>query len=421
MNYFGDPSKSDSGSASGNAPEARAGVGTLLRATRLRLGQELQDISSALRIRNGYLQALEDGDMASLPGTAYAIGFVRAYAGHLGLDSEEVVRRYKAEVNATQHRTELIFPAPVPDSGIPRGAVLLMAMVVAGAAYGGWYYLSSVDKRVVDLVAEPSGRLMAMLDGNRGVPAADGADSAAPAGVPAPAAAAPTAEPDTAVAPAGPLESATPVAETPVAAASVTDTPAAEVPVAAASADVSTAAEVAPTPTPAVVEPPVAAVPAPDAVPAAAPDSQPAETETPQVAALTTATITSVSDDAPVAEPADAAVRAIPQAPAETIAAAGGQTFGAVARQARIVLRAREDAWVQVRDASNGLVLTRMLRAGDIYRVPPRDGLRLITGNAGALEIVVDGQVTPPLGEIGVVRRDVPLDAEQLLAGIPAN
>ncbi len=409
MNYFGNPSDGGKSADKDDAPEARTGVGTLLRATRLRHGEELQDISTSLRIRLGYLQALEDGDTAALPGTAYAIGFVRAYADHLGLDSEEVVRRYKDEVNATQHKTELIFPAPVPDSGIPRGAVLLMAMVVAGAAYGGWYYLSSVDQRVVNLVSEPSERLMTMLGRDEGT-------ATAPVNALAPV---------TETATAAPVAAPEPTAAVSVPVTTVVTEPAivAE-PAANAAAPVESAAPVAaaPEPAPAAAPAPVTAAPEPAPAPAQA-SPTPAETAEPaELAALSTATITSVSDEVPVAE--TAAVSAIPEVPAastDTAPATAGQSFGAAARQARIVLRAREDAWVQVRDASNGLVLTRMLRAGDTYRVPPRDGLRLITGNAGALEIVVDGQVTPPLGEIGVVRRDVPLDAEQLLAGVPAN
>jgi cytoskeleton protein RodZ len=62
------------------------------------------------------------------------------------------------------------------------------------------------------------------------------------------------------------------------------------------------------------------------------------------------------------------------------------------------------------------------LRAGDTYFVPNRPGLLLLTGNAGALEVSVDGQALPPIGPIGAVRRNVSLDPENLLstAGQPA-
>ena len=64
---------------------------------------------------------------------------------------------------------------------------------------------------------------------------------------------------------------------------------------------------------------------------------------------------------------------------------------------------------------------TRLLRPGNDYRVPDRPGLRLSTGNAGAIEILVDGEVVPSIGPIGQVRRDVALDIERLRRGTAAG
>jgi cytoskeleton protein RodZ len=61
--------------------------------------------------------------------------------------------------------------------------------------------------------------------------------------------------------------------------------------------------------------------------------------------------------------------------------------------------------------------MTRVLKPGDTYEVPDTTGLRLVTGNAGGLEIVVDGEVVPSLGRAGDVVRNVALDAERLKAG----
>jgi len=43
--------------------------------------------------------------------------------------------------------------------------------------------------------------------------------------------------------------------------------------------------------------------------------------------------------------------------------------------------------------------------------------LSLITGNAGALEILVDGAAVPSIGPVGAVRRNVVLEAEKLKDG----
>jgi len=51
---------------------------------------------------------------------------------------------------------------------------------------------------------------------------------------------------------------------------------------------------------------------------------------------------------------------------------------------------------------------------------PDRPGLKLLTGNAGALEILVDGETVPSIGPVGRVRRDVALDVARLRDGTAA-
>src|SRR5437660_1050555 len=55
-------------------------VGAELREARERLGWSLSDVAANLRIRYVYLLALEEGRVSDLPGMAYAVGFLRAYA-----------------------------------------------------------------------------------------------------------------------------------------------------------------------------------------------------------------------------------------------------------------------------------------------------------------------------------------------------
>jgi cytoskeleton protein RodZ len=75
----------------------------------------------------------------------------------------------------------------------------------------------------------------------------------------------------------------------------------------------------------------------------------------------------------------------------------------------RIGIRAADSVWLEIRDARNKPILSRILKAGDSYDVPDQPGLRLDTGDAGALEFVVDGQGVAPLGVKGDVLRNVTL------------
>jgi cytoskeleton protein RodZ len=81
------------------------------------------------------------------------------------------------------------------------------------------------------------------------------------------------------------------------------------------------------------------------------------------------------------------------------------------------VLRAKSDAWIQVRDRQGQVLLNRVLRPGETWPVPPKLALLLTTGNAGGTELLVDGAATPSLGADGAVRRDLALDADALRDG----
>lgn len=83
----------------------------------------------------------------------------------------------------------------------------------------------------------------------------------------------------------------------------------------------------------------------------------------------------------------------------------------------RIRINARLDTWIKITDHNGRSVINRVLNAGEGYDVPDEAGLKMITGNAGGMDILVDGAAIPPLGEPGKVRRDVELDPEKLKAG----
>lgn len=121
----------------------RRTVGQLLRETREGLGSDLNRVATALRIRAAYLEAIEEARYDQLPGAVYALGFVRAYATHLGLDGEEAVRRFKLEAEGFEGQRDLTFPVPLAERSVPGGTMLLVAVILAICGYGLWYYLSS--------------------------------------------------------------------------------------------------------------------------------------------------------------------------------------------------------------------------------------------------------------------------------------
>lgn len=76
-------------------------VGQRLRQVREEKGLSIKDIEGETSIRALYIKAIEDDDYATVPGEVYLKGFLRNYAGHLGLDPQEILEMYRA-ANAPQ-------------------------------------------------------------------------------------------------------------------------------------------------------------------------------------------------------------------------------------------------------------------------------------------------------------------------------
>lgn len=74
------------------------GFGEELRRERQIRGIALEEISSATKISIRLLTALEDGDITRLPAPAFTRGFIRAYARHLGIDPDDKVNAYLADL-----------------------------------------------------------------------------------------------------------------------------------------------------------------------------------------------------------------------------------------------------------------------------------------------------------------------------------
>ena len=317
----GTRSKDDEGAA---AQRAATGVGAVLRAERERQGLRVQDVAVTLRLRRVMVEALEAGQVNRLPGATYAVAFVRSYSEYLGLDRDEIVARFRDEVEGLVQPVELTFPISAAESRLPGGAIVMVSLVVAVGAYVFWYLGNGDDNVRPPRVAAVPPPLSALVDRPpplqpTPIPSAQNAVAATVANRPEP----------------------------------ILDVP----------SDLGSSGNAESTTT--AAPPHLAALPPPS------------------------------SPDARTTQPASAARFA-----------------------GRIMLRARADCWLRVRDAAGNVLLTRMMKPGDELTPPDREGLSMFVGSAGALEVMVDGKPAPALGALGAVRRDVPLDPDRLLAGI---
>lgn len=71
-------------------------LGEILRDARQKRNLSLAEVALATRIKEPYLEALEEGEYSLLPGSAYVTGFLRNYARFLGLHPDDVTEEYHA-------------------------------------------------------------------------------------------------------------------------------------------------------------------------------------------------------------------------------------------------------------------------------------------------------------------------------------
>lgn len=369
-------------------------LGHVLRETRQARGEDLYGVASRLRIKPSYLYALEQGDLALTPGRTYALGFLRSYAEHLGFDGHEVVEHVKGALDATTPVPELHYRTPIAERTRPSGFVLGLSIVLAAAVYGAWHVYFR-DQPVLERVAAVPGELGRIASGILDL------DHAAPA-TSAPVARRGELEPP-ATPPAGTI------AASPTPRAGPATPPADPVgPVAAPPSRPLDAAI-------AVAEVPGGRMPSTPLAPPIVPPTQASAAAPPQ------------TDPTALVAPAQVAAAGEPERPPsarELLAALAIDAGSTLAPEAarivdgdgRIVLVASEPSWIQVRSGDREFVKTKTMEAGERIALPNRDDLALWTGNAGGLEILVDGRSVGPLGQRGRVLRDVPLAPEAVKA-----
>jgi cytoskeleton protein RodZ len=387
-------------------PFERPGVGDLLRTRRLALDIDINEAAAALKIKAAYLAAIEEGRPDQLPGATYAVGFVRSYSEFVGLDSAALLRQFKLECAGLDAKPDLAFPMPLREGGLPTGRVLILAIIFASCGYGAWYHWRASERQPPDRVAEVPAELLPSKPEPRGPPAANSAIAA----VPLPAGRRPDgayeigpdpdktgpAAPGTVLArrsaytlEAHPLDSGPNTAD--ATSGLSPPSPAKLIPAAPLPAKGPGGAALLGSARPAPA--------AGEATPTAPGHPNAPHVPEPAVAATATTHAAPVAD---LSRPVNLAAEGLsgPRPQSDSSAHASGISEP----QSRITLRANAESWIQIRAANHSVLFTGVLKPSDIYRVPDLPGLTMRAGNAGGLDVTVDGKPASPLGPMGAVR-----------------
>ncbi|MBR4152948.1 MAG: DUF4115 domain-containing protein [Selenomonadaceae bacterium] len=159
-------------------------VGYTLRQERERQNLSIEDIEQGTSIRVLYIEAIENGEYDKLPGTIYTKGFIKNYAKFLGLDADEMVKKFMGDIaelsgandppvaeenpaqvavkktdtkSAKQEKKSLGYSIE-EESRRPSSGILIIAAVVLIAALAGvaWSFLSSSGGEDVAKVETPT-------------------------------------------------------------------------------------------------------------------------------------------------------------------------------------------------------------------------------------------------------------------------
>ena len=328
-------------------------IGDVLRAARLERNDDLYLIAEYLCIKPAFLIALENSRYDEFPADAYVIGFLRTYANFLGVDGKDAVDRYRYEMAGRRKKPILSMPTPVSEGRAPSGIIMAGAAIAVLLIYALWYGISSAN-RTETRIPPP------LPTATQVVPMID------------------------ATATAGLTEPVAPAPEVPA-------KPAAE-------------ASVSPvTPAPEAATTPV--------IPPASPGIMVTADKPPSASAAKTDMFEKTTQAAPPEAPIVKAEKDVkpkaedkkPQVPANP------------ALVSRVVIRATQSSWVMIVDDSGKTIFDHVMKAGDVYQVPNKQGLSLTTGNGSGIELSLDGKDLPKVatGAPHVVR-NIALDPDRL-------
>lgn len=417
-------------------------VGNRLRMAREERSWSLHEVAEKLRLRARQIQALEDGNYHLLPGQTFVIGFLRSYANLLDLDAVAIVDLYKQEHSDGLGIPSLTFPEPTSEGRIPGTGMLLGTLMLSLVLIAGWFIFQESNSFDFERVAEVPSHLAEKIEsviGDDPTPAVIASAKSMSAGetenVLEEASETNSVEKDEGSQPETSSQdfaenqtfaiddsnTSTAVPLTEEAKDKLIDSSTETVAIAeveklktttAVAEEANTTSLVLDSnkeqtqPDSTVLDPQIASTENKNSEPESAPEQVDQMASTDQITQIVGATTYPQAVLDPAAKVVD-----------EEIESPLPRTFGVGNTTARVVLRARAETWIEVKPGNGAPYLSRVLKPGDVYMAPDLPNLKMTTGNAGGLEIRVDGNAIASLGGNGKILRDISLVADSLLDG----
>ncbi|HOF00293.1 MAG TPA: helix-turn-helix transcriptional regulator [Spirochaetota bacterium] len=114
-------------------------LGEFLKEARIKANLSIMNIAEETHIMKKFIEAIEKEEFSAFPGDAYLKGFLRTYSEYLGLDSEEIIRKYeRIKMAETPTPMEQLIPKPKYDFR-PIIVVILIILTAVGLVVGGFF------------------------------------------------------------------------------------------------------------------------------------------------------------------------------------------------------------------------------------------------------------------------------------------
>lgn len=130
--------------------DAIRSVGQLLKAAREERHLSIPQVAIETRIRQLYIKAIEDGELDSLPGEIYKIGFIKTYATFLNLDPFEILRRLGASQDTcVNYNISNKYVIPTEYQRQPNRKILYLS-IVGALGFSIFAYIAHNEKKEIE-------------------------------------------------------------------------------------------------------------------------------------------------------------------------------------------------------------------------------------------------------------------------------
>ncbi len=130
--------------------ETKETLGEYLRRQRKERELSFEDVQKATKISPKTLRAMEEDDHEALPAAAFTRGFYLLYSRHLGMDTDEVMKRYDSQQRTSPSSDGYTTPskqgqqvntmAARPSMATASAVGFTLVLIIAAIAFFSWYF-----------------------------------------------------------------------------------------------------------------------------------------------------------------------------------------------------------------------------------------------------------------------------------------